>query len=69
MVKKRINRLISKVLSINWSHGEVKTMYFQIKVQDTTEEVSVKAGGTSYGPMSVTAQSVPNSVNFVDMDA
>tara|TARA_R110000824_G_scaffold310561_3_gene497834 strand:- start:1454 stop:2242 length:789 start_codon:yes stop_codon:yes gene_type:complete len=54
--------------SLNWSPGETKTMYFQIKVQDVTEQVSVKAGGTSYGPMSVTAESVPNNVNFVDMD-
>jgi len=55
--------------SLGWSPGETKTMYFQIKVQDVTEQVSVKAGGTSYGPMSVTAESVPNNVNFVDMDA
>jgi len=55
--------------SLGWTPGETKTMYFQIKVQDVTEQVSVKAGGTSYGPMSVTAESVPNNVNFVDMDA
>jgi len=55
--------------ALNWSPSESKTMYFQIKVAGSNEEVSVKAGGTSYGPMSVTAESVPNNVNFVDMDA
>lgn len=54
--------------SLGWSAGETKTMYFQIKVQSTSEQVSVKAGGSGYSPMSISAISVPNNVNFVDMD-
>jgi len=54
--------------ALNWTPGESKTMYFQIKVSVITEEVSVQAGGPSYGPMNITAVAVPDSVTFVDMD-
>ena len=54
--------------ALDWSPGETKTMYFQVKVQSTSEQISVKAGGSSYSPMSIAAISVPNNVNFIDMD-
>jgi hypothetical protein len=54
--------------ALNWTPGESKTMYFQIKVSVITEEVSVQAGGPSYGPMNITAVAVSDSVTLVDMD-
>ena len=50
----------------NWSSGDSKTMYFQLKVDGSSETVSVKAGN-GYAPMSITAESVPNNVTHVDM--
>ena len=54
--------------SLGWNPGELKTMYFQLKVQASDEQISVKAGG-SYSPMSIVAISVPDDVNYVDMDS
>ena len=51
----------------NWTVGETKTMYFQIKVASSIETIQIKAGN-EYAPMSITAESVPANVTFVDMD-
>ena len=52
---------------INWAAGDLKTFYFQIKVQTTSETVSVRAGA-SYIPMNISAVGVSDDLNFVDMD-
>lgn len=52
---------------INWTAGDLKTFYFQIKVQTTSETVSVRAGA-SYIPMNISAVGVSDDLNFVDMD-
>jgi hypothetical protein len=52
--------------NINWTAGDVKTFWFQIKVQDAAETVSVKAGA-SYIPMNIGAVAVSDDLNFVDM--
>jgi len=54
--------------ALNWSPGEIKTMYFQIKVNNAIERVSVRAGN-AYAPIIVTAESAPNNVVFIDMDS
>ena len=50
----------------NWSSGDSKTMYFQLKVDGSSETVSIKAGN-GFAPMVITAESVPNNVSHVDM--
>ena len=50
----------------SWTAGDSKTMYFQIKVDGSSETVSIKAGN-GYAPLIITAASVPNNVNHVDM--
>ena len=54
--------------ALNWTPGESKTMWFQIKVNNTSETVSVRAGN-AFAPIIVTAESVPDNVVFVDMDS
>ena len=53
--------------NINWTAGDLKTFYFQIKVQTSSETVSVRAGA-SYVPMNISAVGVSDDLNFVDMD-
>ncbi len=53
--------------NIGWTAGDLKTFYFQIKVQTTSETVSVRAGA-SYIPMNISAVGVSDDLNFVDMD-
>ena len=52
---------------INWTAGDLKTFYFQIKVQTTSETGAVRAGA-SYIPMNISAVGVSDDLNFVDMD-
>ena len=51
---------------INWSAGDLKTFWFQVKVQTSSETVSVRAGA-SYVPMDIGAVAVSDDLNFVDM--
>ncbi len=50
----------------NWAAGESKTMYFQMKVDSTNENVQVKAGA-GYAPLMIKAESVPANVNFINL--
>lgn len=52
--------------NINWTAGDLKTFWFQIKVQNAAETVSVKAGA-SYVPMNIGAVAVSDDLSFVDM--
>lgn len=52
--------------NINWTAGDLKTFWFQIKVQVSSETVSVRAGA-SYIPMDIGAVGVNDDLNFVDM--
>jgi len=52
--------------NINWAAGDLKTFWFQIKVQTTSETVSVRAGA-SYIPMDIGAVAVSDDLSFVDM--
>ena len=52
--------------NINWTAGDLKTFWFQIKVQTASETVSVRAGA-SYIPMDIGAVAVSDDLSFVDM--
>lgn len=51
---------------INWTAGDLKTFWFQVKVSDTSDTVSFE-GGNSIGPIMVSANGVSDDLNFVDM--
>ena len=52
----------------SWTAGDSKTMYFQVKVDSSSETVSLKAGN-NYAPLVISATTVPSGVAFVDMDS
>lgn len=51
---------------INWTAGDLKTFWFQVKVSDTSDTVSFE-GGNNIGPIMTSANGVSDDLNFVDM--
>ena len=50
----------------SWTAGDSKTMYFQLKVDGSSETVSIRAGN-NFKPCVISAVAVANGVTLVDM--
>ena len=50
----------------SWTAGDSKTMYFQLKVDGSSETVSIQAGN-NFKPCVISAVAVANNVTLVDM--